>query len=75
MPEMRHYKVVQIREVDVSANSAVEASRIAEVAFDFGQNMGNGVIPSNLLNEVWGNTTSKVREISLRADEKGKVNG
>jgi hypothetical protein len=43
MPEMISYTVTQTREVKVTANSMVDAIRIAEVAFDKGQNADCGI--------------------------------
>jgi len=37
MPELRYYTVTQEREVKVSAESAIDAARIAELAFTDGE--------------------------------------
>lgn len=67
MPEMIHYKVSQTREVSVTANSIVDAVRIAAAAFDNGQNRHHGVI--NGPSDVWGNTDTRIRVIDISARE------
>lgn len=70
MPEVRRYTVTQIREIKVHANSAVDAARIAEAAFEHGH---LGTTPSVAANKgpegVWGNTMSRIREIDLHVTE------
>lgn len=71
MPEIRHYKykVTQTREVNVTANSAGDAARIASVAFEHGQNRSNGVFlnetTDSMLTGIYGNTSSRITERSL----------
>jgi hypothetical protein len=73
MPEMISYTVTQTREVKVTANSMVDAIRIAEVAFDKGQNADCGIntkdIPDDMKG-VWGNTRSFVKEIDIHAERR-----
>lgn len=73
MPEMRHYIVTQVREVKVTANSIVDAGRIASAAFEHGHlgtttSVAQGKSPEG----VWGNTMSRIREIDLHVREEGK---
>lgn len=68
MPEMRNYTVIQTREVRVTANHAEDAVRIGAAAFKNGQNLDSGVIDGP--EGVWGNTTSRVRQIEIIAKEK-----
>lgn len=68
MPEIRHYKVSQTREVSVSANNPVDAVRIAGAAFEHGQDTTHGV--KNGPAGIWGNTDTliKVTDISAREE-------
>jgi hypothetical protein len=70
MPVIRNYLVNQTREVEVRANSLVDAIRIADAAFANGQNSDNGIknIPEEL-HGIWGNTTSGIREVDISARE------
>lgn len=71
MPEIIHYIITQTRTVDVSANKVSDAVRIAEAAFENGQNIDNGVkvLDHNLFG-VYGNTTSRIRETALEVERK-----
>jgi hypothetical protein len=57
--------------VKVDATSVIDAARIANAAFLNGQNSDNGVVPGALLSdgEVWGNTTSRIRQTDLNVTE------
>ena len=70
MPEIRRYVVTQTREVEVTANHAEDAVRIANAAFRNGQK-GLDVIDGP--SEVWGNTSSRVRQVEISAKEKRYV--
>lgn len=63
MPEIIYYEVLQTREVRVRANSSIDALRIAQAAFENGQNSGDGVIDGP--EGVWGNTSNRVKERDL----------
>lgn len=65
MPEINDYTVVQVRQVRVTANSAVDAVRIAQAAFENGQNVERGVIRGP--DGVWGNTRSRIETVSISA--------
>lgn len=69
MPEMRRYKVTQVREVFVKANTATTATQIAEAAFEHGQNQDGSVKIGKGPEGIWGNTTSHIREIELDTKE------
>lgn len=69
MPKIRHYRVTQTREVKVTANSSIDAARIADVAFNDGQNSDNGVKASAKIEGIWGNTTSAVRTTDISTHE------
>ena len=70
MPEIRHYTVRQVREVKVTANSAVDAARLAEAAFVHGHLGHTTSIAADKGPEgVWGNTMSHIREIDLHVTE------
>ena len=69
MPEARHFKVTQTREVLVTANTAVDAARIAEAAFTHGQDTTGGVAYGKAPQGVWGNTNRKIREIRVEVQE------
>lgn len=66
MPEVRYYTVTQEREVKVSANSAIDAARIANAAFESAKDEN----PKSSLAGVWGNITTniRVRDIVVRED-------
>lgn len=68
MPEMRTYKVMQTREVVVRANKHVDAVRIAAVAFEHGQDSNGGLRKDTGPEGVWGNTDSRIKEISLHCE-------
>lgn len=65
MPEIIYYNVSQTREVRVRANSTIDALRLAEAAFENGQDSDDKVIDAP--EGVWGNLVSKVRECDLSA--------
>lgn len=69
MPEMRRYKVSQIREVSVQANCAGDAVVLAEAAFTHGQDINHGIARDKGPTGIWGNTTSKIREVALSTKE------
>lgn len=57
MPEIRHYTVTETREVEVTANSSLDAAQIAAQAFKFG--------PNATAEGVWGHPTSDIKQKSL----------
>lgn len=66
MPKIRNYEVSQTRKVKVTANSPVDAIRIADVAFNEGQDAnGKVVVPE----DVWGNTTSAISTVDMSCYE------
>lgn len=67
MPALRRYTVRQEREVVVVANSAVEAAQIADSAFKHGQLIDNTI--AERPKDIWGNTTSRIREHRLEIEE------
>lgn len=69
MPEVHSYTVEQIRKVEVRANSLDDACRIASAAFEHGQNSDNGVAYGKGPAGVWGDTTSRIRTVSMTADD------
>jgi hypothetical protein len=69
MPAMRRYRVTETREVEVDANNAVDATRIAGLAFEKGQNPDNGVTKDLSLEGVWGNTVNRIRTIDISTME------
>lgn len=71
MPEMMNFKVTQTREVEVVANSTVDAIRLAEAAFEHGHLGQSASIAKDKSPEgVWGNTRSRINELSLHAERK-----
>lgn len=62
MPEIRYYKVTQVREVEVAANHAMDAILIAKGSFD--DSTDTPVDPE----KVWGYVTSSVTEKSLNTE-------
>lgn len=66
MPEIVHYKVTQTREVEVAANSAADAARIAEAAFLHGQDGNHSVAHGRGPTGIFGNTVGRIRETDLR---------
>lgn len=67
MPEIRSFKVTQVREVMVSAITLTDAAVIATAAFENGQNGDRGVSPP-LPDVVYGNTTTEIRVVDLRIE-------
>lgn len=66
MPELRRFKIVQTREVEVTANSSCNALLIATVAFENGQTSDNAQIDKyDVLGGVYGTTLSPIKEISI----------
>lgn len=71
MPEMINYTITQTREVKVVANNASDAALIAEAAFTHGQFKSEPAIAKDHGPEdVWGNTTSHIKEMSLLVERK-----
>ena len=68
MPIINNYVVTQTREVSVRANSLEDAIRLAGIAFEKGQNTEGGIMSDDKDN-VWGNTTSRIKETDLGARE------
>lgn len=60
MPAIKHFIVTQTRTVKVTANSALDALRIADAAFEWGQDANGGVAKDKAPEEVWGNTDSHI---------------
>lgn len=72
MPEIRYFTVTQTREVQVTANSATDAVRLAGVAFEKGQDSRGSVRSSDYpedMKDIWGNTTSRIREKEINIKE------
>lgn len=69
MPIIKSYVVSETREVRVHANNAVDAVRIAGVAFAKGQNSDYGVKAGDEVQGVWGNTSTRIETVSINADE------
>lgn len=69
MPEVRYYTVTQEREVKVMANSAIDAARIADAAFN-GQTEPVHHERLGILPDIWGHPTTpvRVRDIVTRED-------
>lgn len=65
MPEMRHYKITQIREVQVYANSHRDAIDIAHEAFENGQDANNHLL--NDIEGIFGNTVTKVKTTDVNS--------
>ncbi len=69
MPEMKHFVVTQTREVEVTANSISDAVQIASAAFEHGQNSDRGVARGHSPEGTWGNTSSRIQIIDIRAHD------
>lgn len=69
MPEIRRYKVTQIREVEVSANTHRDAIDIAHDAFENGQDANGHLIKKQ--SECWGDTESKVKTVEVNCKREG----
>jgi hypothetical protein len=65
MPAMLYFKVQQTREVEVCANRMEDAIRIAEAAFQNGQNFDRSVKDGP--EGIWGNTTNLIKETNITA--------
>lgn len=63
MPEIRRYRVTQIREVEVEANSHRDAIDIAHEAFETGQD-SNGRLALKP-EGIWGDSISKVKTVEV----------
>jgi hypothetical protein len=71
MPEMVNYTITQTRKVDVVAITASDAALIGEAAFTHGQMKSDPAIAKDHGPEdVWGNTTSFITEMSLLVERK-----
>lgn len=70
MPEMKNYIIDQTRTVEVTANSAIEAAMIASAAFEHGQDSSAGVAAGHAPEGVWGNTTTRIREVKFNIHER-----
>lgn len=71
MPEMKNYKVTQTREVYVTANKASDAVVIAQAAFEHGQMRSEpSVVAGKGPEGVWGNTVSRIEEVSISVEKK-----
>lgn len=62
MPESKYYVVTRTQTVGVIANSATDAIRIGESAFEKGQTGRKLTHPPE---DVWGNTTDRVSTIEM----------
>lgn len=62
MPEIRNYTVTQERELKVSANSPIDAARIANAVF-------KGEDPAEVLEDIFGHATSPIRNRDIVARE------
>lgn len=69
MPEIRTYEVRQVRVVQVKANHEIDAARIAQAAFENGQNSSGGVIDGP--DGIWGNTTKAIKNVRLEVERTG----
>lgn len=69
MPTIRRYRVVEMREVYVDANTAVDATRIAGAAFEHGQDERYGVAQGKAPEGIWGNAVTQVRTIDISTTE------
>src|SRR5881275_120890 len=65
MPAIRHYKITQVREVFVMANSHRDAIDIAHEAFEKGQDANNKILKK--LDGVYGDTVSKVKTTNVNS--------
>lgn len=64
MPASKNYIVTQIREVRVTANSAIDAARIGDAALDYNANAAGVAVDG-----VWGKTTRGVEVTDIAARE------
>lgn len=69
MPEMRRYKVTQVREVEVAANSHRDAIDIAHDAFENGQDANGHLIEKQ--SDRWGDTESKIKTVEVNCKREG----
>lgn len=69
MPEIRRYRVTQIREVEVTANSHRDAINIAHDAFEYGQDANGRLIKKHV--ECWGDTESKIKTVEMNCKREG----
>ena len=70
MPEMRNFVVTETRKVKVSANNAIDAARIANKAFEEGQNSDYGLKDKDGLRGIWGDTDERIRQTDIRVQER-----
>lgn len=68
MPAMRKYTVTQTRQVEVSANTPVDAVRIAGMAFD--GKPTESTIDTEVELGVWGHTHGKPLPVGMTVEEK-----
>lgn len=72
MPAIRNYTVEQIRIVEVAAENAADAAKLASVAFEYGQNQDGSIVVTNdsapKIHGVPGNTTTRIKETGLHVD-------
>lgn len=66
MPAIRHYKITQIREVFVMANSHRDAIDIAHEAFENGQDANNHIV-KRPENGCYGDTVSKIQTTEVKS--------
>lgn len=62
MPEMRSYKVIQTREVEILANTMTDATLIAQAAFE---NKDNPFVDGK---KIWGRATTEIKDLSIHTD-------
>lgn len=71
MPEIRYYTVTETRMVEVTANTVIDAARIANKVFEGGEVSSRGGLKSKEgLEGVWGDTNSLVRQGAIVVEEK-----
>jgi len=69
MPAIRYFEVEETRVVRVAAHGPAQAGIIAQAAFDHGQNSDNGVVTGKGPVDVWGNTMTRIRTVSINVEE------
>lgn len=70
MPQIKEYTVTQVRKVTVTANTEVDAIRIADAAFSKGQDSNGRIKRGEGPEGVWGNTSGsiEVSEMTVKRD-------
>lgn len=68
MPEIRSYRVKHVRVVRVRANTLEDAVRLANAAFEHGQNSDHGIAKDKGPENIWGNTTGPITETKITAE-------